>query len=206
VGYLAFSVPALIAGVATTEYGLHSTALVYSASLAALVVAAAGILVFRPGGQPAPASRAVMPLGPCTNPPCPQAMDAADGNLSTTAQARRLALARATERAVQVSGLLSVTWLPSIWQTRLQANVISWIVGRIGREVQRTPCSTVSRARSLVGRWRCRGGAWRRCGSTGCGRLRIGWRRGRCGRTVGWCSPRPSGRRRMTTTCGGSSG
>jgi MFS family permease len=145
VGYLAFSVPALIAGVATTKYGLRSTALVYSASLAALVVAAAGILVFRPGGQPAPASRAVMPPGPCTSPPCPQAMDAADGNLSTTAQARRLALARATERAVQMSGLLSVKWLPSIWQTRLQANVISWIVGRIGREVQRTPCSTVSR-------------------------------------------------------------
>src|SRR5580693_7523492 len=51
VGYLAFSVPALIAGVATTKYGLHSTALVYSASLAALVVAAAGILVLRAGGQ-----------------------------------------------------------------------------------------------------------------------------------------------------------
>ena len=81
VGYLAFSVPALIAGVATTKYGLHATALVYSASLAALVVAAAGILVFRPGGQPAPASRAVMPPGPCTSPPRPQAMDAADGNL-----------------------------------------------------------------------------------------------------------------------------
>ena len=53
VGYLAFSVPALIAGVATTKYGLHNTALVYSASLTALVVAAAGILIFRPGGQPA---------------------------------------------------------------------------------------------------------------------------------------------------------
>ena len=84
-GYLAFSVPALIAGVATTKYGLHSTALVYSASLAALVVAAAGILVFRPGGQLAPASSAVMPPGPCTGPPCPRAMDAADGNVSTTA-------------------------------------------------------------------------------------------------------------------------
>jgi hypothetical protein len=39
-------------------------------------------------------------------------------------------LVRATERAVQMSGLLSVTWLPSIWQTRLQADVIRWIVGR----------------------------------------------------------------------------
>ena len=81
VGYLAFSIPALIAGVATTKYGLHSTALVYSASLAALVVAAAGILLSRPGGQRTPASRAVMPPGPCTSPPCPQATGAADGNL-----------------------------------------------------------------------------------------------------------------------------
>jgi hypothetical protein len=30
-----------------------------------------------------------------------------------------------------MSGRLSVTWLPGIWQTRLQADVISWIVGRI---------------------------------------------------------------------------
>ena len=51
VGYLAFSVPALIAGVATTKFGLHSTPLVYSASLAALVVAAIGILLVRPGGE-----------------------------------------------------------------------------------------------------------------------------------------------------------
>jgi hypothetical protein len=83
VAYLAFSVPALIAGVATTKFGLHSTALVYSASLGALVAAAVGILVFRPGGKPgrpAPASRAVMLPGPCTAPPCPQAMDLADGN------------------------------------------------------------------------------------------------------------------------------
>jgi MFS family permease len=42
--YLAFSLPALIAGVATTTFGLHSTALIYSASLAALAAAAAGIL------------------------------------------------------------------------------------------------------------------------------------------------------------------
>jgi hypothetical protein len=48
VDYLAFSVPALIAGVATTTFGLHSTALVYSASLAALAAAATGIVVSRP--------------------------------------------------------------------------------------------------------------------------------------------------------------
>ena len=81
VGYLAFSVPALIAGVAATKFGLHSTALVYSASLAVLVAVATGIL-FGPGGKrarpapsrPAPASRPAMPPGPCTGPPCPQAM------------------------------------------------------------------------------------------------------------------------------------
>jgi len=57
VGYLAFSVPALIAGVATTAFGLRSTALVYSASLGALVAVAAGILVFRPGDPPSQPAR-----------------------------------------------------------------------------------------------------------------------------------------------------
>ena len=81
IGYLAFSVPALIAGVATTHFGLHPTALVYSASLAALAAAAVGILLLRPGGKPArlaPAARAVMPPGPCTTPPCPEAMNQPD--------------------------------------------------------------------------------------------------------------------------------
>jgi hypothetical protein len=57
VGYLAFSVPALIAGVAATAFGLRSTALVYSASLGALVAVAAGILIFRPGPPTQPASQ-----------------------------------------------------------------------------------------------------------------------------------------------------
>jgi MFS family permease len=47
VSYLAFSVPALIAGVATSHYGLRDTALVYSAVVAALVAAAAGSFLFR---------------------------------------------------------------------------------------------------------------------------------------------------------------
>jgi hypothetical protein len=71
--YLAFSVPALIAGVATTNFGLQPTALVYSAALAALIAAAAGILLLRPGEQlprPTPTAREVMPPGPCT---CPRA-------------------------------------------------------------------------------------------------------------------------------------
>jgi hypothetical protein len=51
--YLAFSVPVLIAGVAITHFGLHQTAVVYSAALAA---AAAGSFLFRrrslPAGRP----------------------------------------------------------------------------------------------------------------------------------------------------------
>jgi len=54
VGYLAFSVPALIAGVATTAFGLHSTALVYSASLAVLTAAALGLLLLRRAGPAKP--------------------------------------------------------------------------------------------------------------------------------------------------------
>lgn len=38
--YLAFSVPALIAGFATTHFGLHEVALVYCAAVAVLVAAA----------------------------------------------------------------------------------------------------------------------------------------------------------------------
>jgi hypothetical protein len=82
VGYLAFSVPALLAGVATTRSGLHPTALVYSASLAVLAAAAVGILLLRPGAKPArpaPATHAVMPPGPCTTPPCPKAISQPDG-------------------------------------------------------------------------------------------------------------------------------
>jgi hypothetical protein len=47
VNFLAFSIPALIAGWAVTRYGLHRTALVYCAVVAALVAAAAGSLIVR---------------------------------------------------------------------------------------------------------------------------------------------------------------
>jgi len=47
VNFLAFSIPALIAGWAVTRYGLHQTALVYCAAVAALVAAAAGSLMLR---------------------------------------------------------------------------------------------------------------------------------------------------------------
>ena len=45
--YLAFSIPVLIAGVAVTHFGLHRTAVVYSAALAVLAAAAAGSFLSR---------------------------------------------------------------------------------------------------------------------------------------------------------------
>jgi MFS family permease len=47
ISYLALSVPVVIAGVATTHFGLHRTALVYCGTLAALAALAAGSLVLR---------------------------------------------------------------------------------------------------------------------------------------------------------------
>jgi hypothetical protein len=60
-GYLAFSIPALAAGVATTKFGLHATALVYAAALAALAATAAGILLVRPAGKPGQQAPAAAP-------------------------------------------------------------------------------------------------------------------------------------------------
>ena len=45
--YLAFSIPVVAAGVATTHFGLHQTAVVYSAALAVLAAAAAGSFLSR---------------------------------------------------------------------------------------------------------------------------------------------------------------
>jgi hypothetical protein len=72
VSYLAFSIPALIAGAATSKFGLHSTSLVYAICVAALVVIASGLLL-RTGARSAEnaAGRRVdLPPGPCTVPPC----------------------------------------------------------------------------------------------------------------------------------------
>lgn len=58
VSYLAFSVPAVIAGVATTHYGLRDTALVFYVVIAVLVATAAATLAVRlraSGAAPAPA-------------------------------------------------------------------------------------------------------------------------------------------------------
>jgi MFS family permease len=53
VSYVAFSIPFVVAGVATTHFGLHRTALVYCAVIAVLVAVAASSLVF---GRRSPAS------------------------------------------------------------------------------------------------------------------------------------------------------
>jgi hypothetical protein len=47
VSYAAFSIPVVIAGVATTHFGLHRTALAYCAAIAALAAVAAASLIFR---------------------------------------------------------------------------------------------------------------------------------------------------------------
>jgi MFS family permease len=73
VNYLAFGLPALIAGIATSHFGLHDTALAYTVVIALLAAAAAAGLLFegkartRPPRAPAPAPE--LPPGPCTVPP-----------------------------------------------------------------------------------------------------------------------------------------
>jgi MFS family permease len=46
VNYLAFGLPVLLAGIATSHFGLHDTALVYSAGIALLAAAASGGVLF----------------------------------------------------------------------------------------------------------------------------------------------------------------
>jgi hypothetical protein len=63
-GYLAFSIPALVAGETTTRFGLHPTALVYAVAVAVLAAAAGVILLLRPDegqSQPAAADRVAVP-------------------------------------------------------------------------------------------------------------------------------------------------
>jgi MFS family permease len=83
VSYLATAVPAVIAGLATSRYGLHDTALVYSLVVAALAAVAAGSVVIRRmrgAGRPARSIRYPdPPPGPCTAPPCLPARPAPRG-------------------------------------------------------------------------------------------------------------------------------
>jgi MFS family permease len=73
VSYLATGIPAVIGGIATSHFGLHKTALVYSVAVAALAVAAVSLLIRQMAGgrsrrgTPHPD----VPPGPVTVPPCP---------------------------------------------------------------------------------------------------------------------------------------
>jgi MFS family permease len=69
VGYLAFSLPAVIAGVATSHYGLHSTALVYAPVVAVLAASAAASLVVLRARAGRAAVRAAAYQDPPTGPP-----------------------------------------------------------------------------------------------------------------------------------------
>jgi hypothetical protein len=67
--YAAFSIPVVIAGIATTHFGLHQTALVYCAVIAVLAAVAAGSLIIRRYSAHAP-----MPSAAQAGPPA-QASD-----------------------------------------------------------------------------------------------------------------------------------
>jgi MFS family permease len=74
VSYLATGIPAVLAGIATSHYGLHNTALVYSVAVAALAAIAVGSLLTRQmahGRVRRGARHAEPPPGPGTVPPCP---------------------------------------------------------------------------------------------------------------------------------------
>src|SRR3954449_5501688 len=73
VSYLATGSPALLAGIATSHYGLRKTALVYSVAVAVLAAAAVSRLLARqtaPGRAEHGARHADAPPGPGTVPPC----------------------------------------------------------------------------------------------------------------------------------------
>jgi MFS family permease len=74
VSYMASAIPAVIAGIATSRFGLHDTALVYSLVVAALAAVGAGGFLVRPMRGTGSRARAMSypdpPPGPCTAPPC----------------------------------------------------------------------------------------------------------------------------------------
>jgi MFS family permease len=74
VSYLATGIPAVIGGIATSHYGLHDTALVYSLVVSGFAAAAVVLLVIRirvTGTTVPVAGIAAPPPGPGTVPPCP---------------------------------------------------------------------------------------------------------------------------------------
>jgi hypothetical protein len=73
VSYLATGIPAVLAGIATSHYGLRKTALVYSVAAAVLAAVAVSRLLTRqtgPGGAAHRTRHADAPPGPGTVPPC----------------------------------------------------------------------------------------------------------------------------------------
>jgi predicted MFS family arabinose efflux permease len=73
VSYLATGIPAVLAGLATSHYGLRKTALVYSAAVAVLAAVAVSRLLARqtaPGRAEHGTRHADAPPGPGTVPPC----------------------------------------------------------------------------------------------------------------------------------------
>ena len=73
VSYLATGIPAVLAGIATSHYGLRKTALVYSVAVAALAAVAVSRLLARqmaPGRAERGTRHADAPPGPGTVPPC----------------------------------------------------------------------------------------------------------------------------------------
>jgi MFS family permease len=79
VSYLAFSLPVIAAGVAATHVGLRDTAIVYACVVAALSLAAAG-LVLGPGATTATRAQAdahVPPPGACSTPTCTESTEPA---------------------------------------------------------------------------------------------------------------------------------
>ena len=74
VSYLATGIPAVLAGIATSHYGLRKTALVYSVAVAVFAAVAVSRLVVRqtaPGRAERATRHADAPPGPGTAPPCP---------------------------------------------------------------------------------------------------------------------------------------
>ena len=73
VSYLATGIPAVLAGIATSHFGLHKTALVYSVAVAVLAAAAVSLLIRQmASGRPRRVTHHPdVPPGPGTVPPCP---------------------------------------------------------------------------------------------------------------------------------------
>ncbi|UGS37193.1 MFS transporter [Capillimicrobium parvum] len=73
VSYLATGIPAVIAGIGTSHFGLHKTALVYSVAVAVLAAAAVSLLIrqMASGRVRRATDHPDVPPGPGTVPPCP---------------------------------------------------------------------------------------------------------------------------------------